>query len=52
MNNFFFSFFLLLETNCECRIFYGERSWEEVVHNKLPKETGKRNFHARFNSRV
>lgn len=32
-----------------CRI-YNERSWEEVVNNRLPKEIGKRNFHPRFNN--
>ena len=30
--------------------FYSERSWEEVVNNRLPREIGKRNFHPRFNS--
>ena len=30
--------------------FYSERSWEEVVNNRLPIEIGKRNFHPRFNS--
>lgn len=29
---------------------YNERSWEEVVNNRLPKEIGKRNFHPRFNN--
>lgn len=29
---------------------YNERSWKEVVNNRLPKEIGKRNFHPRFNN--
>lgn len=29
---------------------YSERSWDEVVNNRLPREIGKRNFHPRFNS--
>lgn len=31
-------------------VLYSERSWDEVVNNRLPKEIGKRNFHPRFNS--
>ena len=29
---------------------YSEKSWEEVVNNRLPREIGKRNFHPRFNN--
>ncbi|KAL3648494.1 hypothetical protein CASFOL_007918 [Castilleja foliolosa] len=32
-------FFLLFETSCENRLFfYRERSWDEVVNNRLPRE--------------
>lgn len=30
--------------------FYSERSWEEVVNNRLFREIGKRNFYLRFNN--
>ena len=36
--------------NIEVFFFYSERSWEEVVNNRLPREMGKRNFHPRFNN--
>lgn len=36
--------------NLEYPCLYSEKSWEEVVNNRLPKEIGKRNFHPRFNS--
>lgn len=31
-------------------VFYSERSWDEVVNNRLFREIGKRNFYLRFNS--
>lgn len=48
MNNFMFVYFSCLRQ--VVNLPYSEKSWEEVVNNRLPREIGKRNFHPRFNS--
>ena len=55
MKNLMFVSFSCLRkvVNIEYRIpyfLYSEKSWEEVVNNRLPREMGKRNFHPRFNN--
>lgn len=42
----------MFEINYKYRkeLFYSEKSWEEVVNNRLLREIGKRNFYLRFNS--